>query len=118
MENKEKKTDLLGKRSTDEQIAMRCKRKCLFRAKRKLVFNEETEGGTTSPRKANLESSLLEDCEDFIEDMQQSNRDNCLYQYGFDIVTGESVDENFGWQVDTRPTNVLKCGKPRRSLVH
>ena len=118
MENKERKNDMLRKRVTDEQTGMPCKKKCLFKAKRKLVFDEETEGGTTSPRKASLESRLLDDCEDFIEDIQITNRDNCLYQYGFDIVTGQSVDESFSWQIDTRPTNVLKCGKPRHSLVH
>ena len=106
------------KRRNEEHGGEACKKK-LYKAKRKLVFDEETEGGTISPQKADVQNRLS-DGQELIAEIQHSQRAKCQHQYNFDIVTGEELNGTFDWQIaeDTRPTNVLKCGKPRHSLVH
>ena len=121
MENKARKDVKHRKRRNEEHGDEACKKK-LYKAKRKLVFDEETEGGTTiSPRKADVQNiSRLLDDQELIDEIQHSQRVKCQHQYNFDIVTGEELNGIFDWQIVevTQPTNVLESGKPRHSLVH
>ena len=119
MENKARKNEKYRKRNAEEYGDESCKRK-LFKAKRKLVFDEETEGGTISPRKADVQNRLLDDRTEWVAEDTHSQRVICLHNYNYDISTGEALHGVFNWEIveETRPTNVLKCGKPRHSLVH
>ena len=115
MENRAKKIDQCRKRSLDAKKEEPCIKKCMLKARRKLVFEEKTEGRDASPERAEVQRGYT----DFEAEMQFT-ADRCRRQYNFDIIEGEAVNGPFNWQVRkvTRPTNLTKCGEPRHSLVH
>lgn len=120
MENRSKTIDKCLKVNTERKNKRRCNKKCMFRARRKLVFDEETSQEWRPLSKTESVKRLMEDQTDWLAEISLSDQGKCMEQYNFDLVSGQTLDGTFDFESmeGTTPAKAQKCGEIRQSLVH
>eukprot|EP00795_Rhopilema_esculentum_P016168 gene16168-7531_t len=92
------------------------KKPSLLRARRKLVFEDRSEGGGGSPLRMEC---LMTEHRNLLSDVQASERSRCLSNFNFDLDAAQPAKGRFNWEkVGVVPPQTDSGNGSRKSLIH
>ena len=90
------------------------KKPSLLRARRKLVFEDRSEGGSSLRMEC-----LMTEHRNLLSDVQASERSRCLSKFNFDLDAAQPVKGRFNWEKEeVVPLQTDSGSEGRKSLIH